>query len=94
MSCRITADQTITIPPQSEHIIQGKVLKRGDWGPCSVTEQVSSFAHEQGLITGKVLINPSMGIFPMCIVNPSDEPKVVQKNTVLAVAHPVSKTTD
>ena len=24
MSCRITAAQTITIPPQSEHIIQGK----------------------------------------------------------------------
>ena len=92
-SCRITANQSVTIPPNSEFIVPGKVKHRGKLGPlgfCSVVEPISSLMEREGLVVGKALIDPSKGIVPICVANPFDEPKVISRNDSIAIAHPVT----
>ena len=89
ISCRITAAKTITIPPNSEFMIEGKVQKRSGLGQCSVVEPVMSIMQKHGLIPGRVVVNPSKGNVPICVANPSDEPIVLVKGTNIAVASPI-----
>ena len=87
-SCRIFSSKMVTIPPYSEYVVQGRVENSKRSGNCSITEPVQSIQRSHGLVPGRMLVNPSKGIVPVCIANPSDEPVVLPKGTVLAIAVP------
>lgn len=90
VSCRIKAAQTVVIPPNSESVVQGRVLNARRAGDCAVTVPVSSILQTHGLFPGRVLINPRKGVVPICIANPSDEPIVLYKGVNIAIAQPVT----
>ena len=65
------------------------VRKKSGLGHCSVTEPVRSIFESHGLVPGRGLVDPSKGIVPICLENPSNEPILLLKGTVLAIAHPI-----
>ena len=89
-SCRIKAAKTVTIPPNTEFVVEGKIHKNNGLGYCSIAEPVRSILESHGLVPGRVLIDPSKGVVPICLANPSNAPIVLYKGTGLAVALPVS----
>ena len=87
--CRIAVSENITIPPESEMIVPGKIIDdvRGTLG---VIEPKQSFVEKSGLLVAKALINVNVGEIPIRVINLSNEPHSLYKNTIAATYEPVA----
>ena len=87
-ACRVTAKNTVILPPHSESIVQGAVMSRHDLPRCAITENVTSL-EKYGLLIGRNLVDPTKGVVPIRVMNPGDLTVVLQRDTNLAIASPV-----
>ena len=88
-ACRITAENTVILPPHSEMIVPGVVQKRSDLPRCAITESVTSLKKE-GVLLGRVLVDPTKRVVPLRVLNPGDSTVVLPKDANLAIASPVT----
>lgn len=83
--------QAVTLLPRHEHLIWGKLPAKVPMSPGStvLVEPTSSRAAPRGALVGR-LITPLWGDrwVPLTVVNPSDEPLMLKKNSKLADVSP------
>ena len=86
---RIAILDTVEVPPECEIIVKGRPLDRVDSNSTGVVEATESFIGRSGLLIAKALVCPEFGTIPLRIMNLSDEPLRLYKNTVAALYEPV-----
>ncbi|MCG7874761.1 MAG: retropepsin-like aspartic protease, partial [Candidatus Thiodiazotropha endolucinida] len=87
--CRIAIHQSIEIPPECEMIIQGRPLDRIDKDGIGVLEANENFVDRSGILVARALVSPEFGTVPLRIMNLTDKPFKLYKNTVAAIYEPV-----
>ena len=92
MGCfRIAAAETISIPSNNEIVIPGNILKKGI---CSesigVIEPNEELVEKKNILSGRVLTKASQKV-PVRLMNPTDNPVVIRKGTILGTFEPVEE---
>ena len=88
-SCfRVSVDRTAVVPPRSEALIAGKIV-----GPCGpvlgLLEPTARLMEVNQLLLARSLVDTASGIVPLRVLNPTDSPCTLYKNTVAAMCEPV-----
>lgn len=89
--CRIAIDQQVTVPPESEMIVQGRPIDTLSKGKNCVLETAPSFNEKSGLLVAKALVDPCKGLVPIRVINLSEQPQIIHKHTVAAVSEPIDE---
>lgn len=87
--CRVAIEETIEIPSNTEMILPGKTLDDTGSLSCCLMTSYKNFMDKTGLLVAKTLVNPVTGNVPVRLINLSDKPIVVFKDTVTAQIEPV-----
>ena len=86
---RVTVGETITIPPNTEIIVQGKIIN--DSFSCAqvIVEPTDSRLSERGILVAKSLVDVQTGVLPLRLANISDDPQKIYSGTLAAKCEPV-----
>ena len=85
---RVTVGETITIPPNSEIIVQGKI--NNDSFSCAqvIVEPTDSRLSERGILVAKSLVDVQTGELPLRLSNMSDDSHKSFSGTLAAKCEP------
>ena len=88
-SCfRVSIDRTTVVPPWSEAFVAGKIV-----GPCAPTlgllEPTARLMEVNHLMLARSLVDGASDIIPLRVLNPTDYPRTLYKDTVAAMCEPV-----
>ena len=88
-SCfRVSVENTAVVPPRSEALIAGKIL--GKHAPVlGLLEPTARLMEVNQLILARSLVDTSSNIIPLRVLNPTDYPCTLYKDTVAAMCEPV-----
>ena len=86
---RIKVAQTCTIPAGHEILIKGKIMKHKAGMQVGAVEACGQFTQKHGLLLGRTLVQANNSCVPVRIMNPTNETKVLHKDTVVGLIHPV-----
>ena len=86
---RIAVIETVEVPPESEIIVKGRSLDRVNSHSIGVLEATEGFINRSGLLIAKALVSPETGTVPLRVMNLSNEPVMLYKNTIAAMYEPV-----
>ena len=89
---RIGTVETVTIPPNSEMIIQGRIhgeLREGIDQLQALVEPWGDCLNEKGVIVAKTLVNINGRSVPLRLANLSQLPQTIYTNTIAAKCEPV-----
>ena len=88
-SCfRVSVDRTAVVPPRSEALIAGKIV--GLCGPVlGLLEPTARLMEVNQLLLARSLVDTASGIVPLRVLNPTDSPCTLYKNTMAAMCEPV-----
>ena len=88
---RVSVSETVTLPPRTESIIDGKVE---DNVPVSfevgLVEPTDDFRKAEKALVGRALVSNSNRI-PLRLMNVSSEPKILYQGTIIAKVSPVDE---
>ena len=84
---RVAVNETTVIPPKSEAMVRARVVDAG--GPMiGVLEPTSRLMTKNKLILARILVDTGQGVVPPRLLNPTDKPYTLYKNTVAATCEP------
>ena len=86
---RVAILETVEVPPECEMLVLGKPLDVIDSNGVGVLEATEHFVDRSGLMIAKAVVSPEFGTVPLRIMNLSNEPYMLYKNTVAAMYEPV-----
>ena len=86
---RVAIAETVDVPPECEILLMGKPLDVVDRKGVGVVEATDSFIDRSGLLIAKALVCPEFGSVPLRVMNLSNEPCKLYKNTIAATYEPV-----
>ena len=89
---RVMLSDTVVLPPHSEMIVTGQCKE----SPCCVSAIVepSERLLKKDLLLAKAVVDLSCLDFPVRILNPAENQKVLYKGTILGVCEPVTEVID
>ena len=85
MCCRECIAEDVEVPPESEMMINAKLIDPYCPDSESILEPCPSFVEKTGILTVKCYVCCSDGNLPLYVAKFSSEPCVIRKNTVAAV---------
>lgn len=88
--CRITIDQKVIIPARSEEIIHAKPVHDIPLGTTVVMDGTSPKLKNKGILVAQTIYNIGEDKLPVRVINMSDKPQVLYKNTCAGTAEPLS----
>ena len=91
--CRVQVSQTQVIPPGKEFILPGKLKRRGNHGNYGMIEPSELFVNKHNVLVGKTLVDSASNLIPVRVMNLTNEPQVIHKDTVVGVYQPVLEVT-
>ena len=88
-SCfRVSVETTAVVPPRSEALVAGKIV--GQYTPVlGLLEPTARLMEVNQLIFPRSLVDTSADIIPLRVLNPTDYPFALYKDTVAAMCEPV-----
>ena len=88
-SCfRVSVETTAVVPPRSEALVAGKIV--GQYTPVlGLLEPTARLMEVNHLILARSLVDTSSDIIPLRVLNPTDYPCTLYKDTVAAICEPV-----
>ena len=88
-SCfRVSVDNTAVVPPRSEALVAGKIV--GQCAPVlGLLEPTTRLMEVNQLILARSLVDTSSDIIPLRVLNPTDYPCTLCKDTVAAMCEPI-----
>ena len=88
-SCfRVSVENTAVVPPRSEALVAGKIV--GQYTPVlRLLEPTARLMEVNQLILARSLVDTSSDIIPLRVLNPTDYPCTLYKDTVAAMCEPV-----
>ena len=88
-SCiRVSVENTAVVPPRSEALVAGKIV--GQYAPVlGLLEPTVRLMEVNQLILARSLADTSSNIIPLWVLNPTDYPCTLYKDTVTAMCEPV-----
>ena len=88
-SCfRVSVETTAVVPPRSETLVAGKIV--GQYTPVlGLLEPTARLMEVNHLILARSLVDTSSDIIPLRVLNPTDYPCTLYKDTVAAICEPV-----
>ena len=86
---KISVDKRVVIPPRSEMIIYGKPLETIPVGTNVLIESTSSKLKNKGILVAKSLCIASQEKLPIRVMNITDDPQVIYKNTCASMAESI-----
>lgn len=87
--CRIAIDQKVIIPA-SEAVVHVKPVHDMPLGTTVVMDEISPKLKNKGILVAKTIYNIGEDKLPVRVINLSDKPQVVYKNTCAGTAEPLS----
>ena len=90
-TCRVKVSETTEILPGEQIILPAKIVKRGHCAPYGLIESSQLFVEKSGLLIGKSLVKSQNKFVPLQVLNISDEPKIIYKDTNAALYHPIQE---
>ena len=87
-SARITLKETTVIPPLSEMILQGVITEMPSFSE-GLIEPNMKFLRCNRVVLAKAVIYLHRSIVPLRVLNLSDQPTTLYRNTVLATCEPI-----
>jgi dUTPase len=82
--CRISVAQDIVVPPEAEVIILGELVDPVVNTETAMVSAISTFAKKTGLLMAYGLVKPENECIPLRLMNTTDRPCKVKKNTIIA----------
>lgn len=80
----------LSLPAESEALVMGRVIDpRGTM--VGILEPTARLMVVNQLVLAKTLVNTEQGMVPLRVLNPSNQPRTVYKNTVATVCEPVDE---
>ena len=83
-SCRVVVSESVTVPPETEIVINGSVIDEYSLKDCGVIEMAPTLAEKNGLLVARAIVNVKGSKVPLQIVNLNDKEIKVYKGTVVA----------
>lgn len=95
MQCyRIRISKTTEIPPLSESVIPGHCNRQVKLNTPAVLRPTETFSEKCDLIIAKELVNLEKNVIPLRVMNITDRPKVLYKDSLVCMCEPVSEIMD
>lgn len=85
---QITLKETTVVPPLSEMILQGTIAEMPNFSE-GLVEPSPKFLRCNRVVLAKAVINPQQSLVPLRVLNLSDRPTTLYRNTVLATCEPI-----
>ena len=86
---RVTLSETVTIPPNSEIIVQGKINDKSNNLTHAIVEPTSSQLSNRGILIAKTLVDIHTRELPLRLVNTSNDSQKIYSGTLAAKCEPV-----
>ena len=88
-SCfQVSVENTAVVPPRSEDLVAGKIV--GQYTPVlRLPEPTARIMEVNQLILTRSLVDTSSDIIPLRVLNPTDSPCTLYKDTLAAMCEPV-----
>ena len=86
---RVTLSETVTIPPNSEIIVQGKINDKSNNLTHAIVEPTSSQLSNRGILIAKTLVDVHTGELPLRLANTSNDSQKIYSGTLAAKCEPV-----
>ena len=92
MGCfRIAAAETVSIPSNNEMVILGNISNKGICQDnIGVIEPNEELIEKKSVLSGRVLAKANERV-PVCLMNPTSNPVVIKKGTLLGTFEPVDE---
>ena len=87
---KISLDQRVTIPPRSEVVLKAKPLKELPYGTTLIMDTTSPSLSNKGILVAKTLYRVGEENLPLRVMNVTDKPQILYKNTCAGTAETVS----
>ncbi|KAK3726560.1 hypothetical protein QZH41_001964 [Actinostola sp. cb2023] len=88
--CRVVIKATYVVPARSEAIVPEKLEVMGEMIGIGVLEPTERLLKSNQLLLARTVVNTGNPTIPLRLLNPSDVPRTIYRNTVAAVCEPVS----
>ena len=88
---RVAVSQTVVVPPRSEALVPAKVLGPPGEETCGVLEPASKFLARSSLLVARTVVDPRQETVYLRLLNPTERPRTVYKETVAAWCEPVQE---
>ena len=88
--CRVSISKDVVIPPNSEMIVQGKVVDHIEKDKFCLVEGCDSFSDKTGLLVAKTVFDPKQSYVPLRLANFSEKPVKLYKDTTTATLEQVN----
>ncbi|CAC5405109.1 unnamed protein product [Mytilus coruscus] len=82
--CRISLNDNVVIPPESEMMVSGKTIDVIRMNLSGIVEPDKNFTEKTGILIAKAAVNLNNGLIPMRLINVSENPYKLNENTVIA----------
>lgn len=83
--CRIAIQETVVVPPETEVIVNGKLIDQiSSDSSCGIVESSLAILEKKGILVAKALVSPAQSVVPLRIANFGFEPCTIFKNSVVA----------
>lgn len=82
--CRISLNNNVIIPPESEMMVSGKTIDGIPMNLSGIVEPDKNFIEKTGILIAKAAVNLNNGLIPMRLINVSEKPYKLYENTVIA----------
>ena len=79
--CKVFVQDTVVVPPCSEMMITGTISDKEMCDSDLLIEPGDSKLHSKGILLAKALVHPKNDEIPMRVINLSDTPQVIYKDT-------------
>lgn len=87
--CKVSIAETVEVPPHSEMIIKGHAFGRIKYNSIGIVETNKEFIEKTGLLLARSVIQQNSNTIPLRVINFSEDPIKVHKNTVAGLFEPV-----
>ena len=85
--CRwVAVNETTVIPPKSEAMVRARVVDPG--GPMIGVLEPTSWLMTKNKLLARTLVDTGQGVVQLWLINPTDKPYTLYKNTVAATCEP------
>lgn len=91
---RIRISETTGIPPLSESVIPGHCNREVKLNTPAVLRPTENFSEKCDLLMAKELVNLENDVIPLRVMNITDRPQVLYKDSLVCMCEPVSEIMD
>ena len=88
---RVTVRKTLVVPPRSEVIVPGELDGHFETESIGILEPTEKLLKSNQLLLAKTVVDTGNPTIPVRLMNPTDEPRKIYQNTVVAICEPASE---